>query len=276
MKKDVCWLLAIVLTAYLVVLQLVMESSYPVVTEINTGKQKISLQLIRSFEGDGDCPVIFPIGDIAVKGHLVYNLKSDTLNQVKRDFKREGDKLTSYLPQQLPGTEMEYRVFLEREKAKIDVNNGKPVVIKFKGKVPLYLILVNAFCIITVLLLSSLTGFYALFNVRSYRWIIYILLISSLFLSLFLFPLVQKYSLNRWSYMPKMWSLHTKLLLTSLIWVITALLSLFVKKLRRLWLILASIITCVLFLIPHPDSSEHVKITFGLLRKNLIDLLQLF
>jgi hypothetical protein len=253
-----------------------MESSYPVVTEINTGKQKISLQLIRSFEGDGDCPVIFPIGDIAVKGHLVYNLKSDTLNQVKRDFKREGDKLTSYLPQQLPGTEMEYRVFLEREKAKIDVNNGKPVVIKFKGKVPLYLILVNAFCIITVLLLSSLTGFYALFNVRSYRWIIYILLISSLFLSLFLFPLVQKYSLNRWSYMPKMWSLHTKLLLTSLIWVITALLSLFVKKLRRLWLILASIITCVLFLIPHPDSSEHVKITFGLLRKNLIDLLQLF
>lgn len=276
MKKDICWLLAIVLTAYLAVLQLVMESSYPVVTEINTGKQKISLQLIRSFEGNGNCPVVFPIGDIAVKGYLLYNLKSDTLKRVKLDLTREGDKLTGHLPQQLPGTEMEYQVFLEREKAQIEVNNGKPVVIKFKGKVPLYLILANAFCIVTVLLLSSLTGFYALFNVRSYRWMIYILLISSLFLSLFLFPLVQKYALNSWSYLPKIWSLNTKILLTSLIWVITALLSLFMKKLRRIWLILASIITCVLFLIPHPDTSQHVNITFGLLRKNLIDLLQLF
>jgi hypothetical protein len=276
MKKDICWLLAIVLTAYLAVLQLVMESTYPIVTEVNTGKQKISLQLIRSFEGDQACPIIFPIEDIAVKGYLRYNLKSDTLKDEKVDLKREGDKLIGYLPGQVPATEMEYRIFLEREKIPLTVNEGKPVAIKFKGKVPLYLILANGFFITLVLLLSSLTGFYAVFGIKSYRWMIYLTVISSLFLSIFLYPLVQKYSLNIWSYMPKIWSLDSKILLASLIWLIALLLSLFLRKLQRIWPVFASIITIGLFLIPHPNTHEPVKITFDLLQKNFVALMQLF
>ena len=105
MKKEVSCLLAIVITAYIAILQLIMESTYPVVTEVNTGKQKISVQLIRSYEGDKDCPIILPVEDIAVKGYLMYNLKSDSVNQKKIDLKREGDKLIGYLPAQMPSTE---------------------------------------------------------------------------------------------------------------------------------------------------------------------------
>lgn len=276
MKKDISWLLAIVITAYLAVLQLVMESNYPITTEVNTGKQKINLQLIRTFEGGEDCPIVFLIEDIEVKGYLLYNLKSDTLKQERVNLKREGDKLIGYLPGQAPATEMEYCVLLNREKTSITVNDGKPVIIKFKGKVPSYLILANGFLLTMVLLLSSLVGFYAAFGVKSYRWVIYLTLISSVVLSLFLYPLVQKYSLNTWTYVPKMWSLDAKLLLTSLIWIITVLLTLFFRKFKRLWTIIASVITIVLFLVPHPNTHEPVKITFDLLQKNFIALLQLF
>jgi len=275
MKKEVSWFLTIVITAYVAMLQLIMESAYPIITEVNTGKQKINVQLIRSYEGDKDCPIILPIEDIAVKGYLIFNLKSDSVNQKKIDLKREGDNLIGYLPAQIPSTDVEYRVFLEREKTSLVVNDGKPITIKFKGKVPHYLIFSNGLLITLVILLSNLTGFFAVFGIKSYRWMIYLTLISFLFLNFFLHPLVQKYSLNNWSYSLTVWSLNSKIFFASLIWMITLLL--FQRKNYRLLPIFASIITVVIFLIPHHTVGEEpVKITLDLLERNFLTLLQLF
>ncbi len=289
MKKEISWFLAIVITGYLAVLQLIMGSTSPILTEINTGKQKINIELIRSYSGESDCPIILPIQDIAVKGYLIYNFKSDSLkyqrDSVKQErdsvklerinLKREGDKLIGFIPGQIPSTEMEYRVFLEREKTEIVVNNSKPVLLKFKGQVPFYLIFLNGFLVVLVLLLSNLTGIFAVFGIKSYKWMIFLTVIAFLFLGFFISPLVQKYSLNIWSSLPKTWNLNSKIFSGSLVWLIALLFSL--KKSYRIWPIFATLISIAIFLIPHQTAGEEpVKITFSILERNFIALLQLF
>jgi hypothetical protein len=272
--KEVSWFLAVVVTLYIAILQFVMESAYPLQTEVNTGKQKINLELIRSFEGDSICPVILPITDIAISGYLIYNLKTDSLRQEKIMLRREGDKLIGFLPAQIPSTEMEYRIYLEKEKKPLIVNDNKPVLLKFKGIVPFYLIFSTCLIIAVVLFLSILTGFYAMLDIKSYKWILYLTLVSSLFLCFFLYPLYQKYSLNNWIYIPKIWNLNAKIFSISLIWSLAFLLSL--RRSNRLWTVLATFFSIIIFLIPHTNTNETVKITFNLLERNFITLLQLF
>ena len=98
MKKEICWILALVLTFYLSVLQLIMSSTFPLDAEVNTGKQKFQIQLIRSFTGTTDCPIVLPIEDISVTGYILYHLNKDSVKNIRLDFKREGDKTDKLFP----------------------------------------------------------------------------------------------------------------------------------------------------------------------------------
>jgi len=275
MKKEISWILAIIITAWLSVLQLIMGSTTPLKSEVNTGNDKIQIKLIRSFTGKTECPVKLTVADIMVSGYLLYRLKSDTLNKIKIDFKREGDKLVCFLPNQPVSTEVEYEVYLLKNKSILQVNGGKPTLLSFKGKVPFSLILYHGALIFTAIFFSTLTGLFAGFCIKSYKWMNFLSLISFAGLGLFVNPLIQKLSLDKvWSGIPHIWDLNSKILLALLVWSITIAVSLW--KTRRITSVLAAIITIAIFLIPHPYQGEiPVKITMEMIESNFIALLQL-
>ena len=165
------------------------------------------------------------------------------------------------------------RVFLQKEKTPLNVNDCKPIIIKFRGKVPLSLTLFDGLLIMFVILLSNLSGLFAAFGVKSYKWIIFLTVFSLVFLGFFVHPLVQKYSLDvLWS---KDWNINSKVLLTLIIWSIALIFS--IRKNYRIWPVIASGISFVIFLIPHQiPAGEPAKMTLDVLQRNFIALLQLF
>ena len=274
MTKEISWILAIIISAYLAVLQLIMGSTTPLKSEVNTGNEKIQINLIRSFTGNADCPVKFPVKDISISGYLLYRLKSDTINQKRIDLKREGDKLVCFLPKQPVSTEIEYEVYFVKNKSLFQVNEGKPTLLRFKGKVPVSLILYHSALIFTAILFSALTGFFAGFGIKSYKWMNYLTLISFTGLGLFVNPLIQKLSFDKiWSGIPDVWDLNSKIMLAMVVWLFTIAVSFW--KTRRITSVLAAVLTVAIFMVPHPYRKEIPVITLDQIESNFHAILQL-
>lgn len=276
MKKSISWFLAILITLSVAIFQFMMGSTYPLVTEINTGKQRIECELKRSYSGKTDCPVILPIGDIMVSGYILYRNYPSENTMSRIDFKREGDKLIAELPVQPPAGKLEYRVFIEREGTTIDVNEGKSVIIRFLGTVPIHILALHTLFIFLAMVYSTHTGILAGFGIKTYRLTTYLIVIILLGVVFLLQPLMHKYALNQWwTCLPNSWELgDNKLLLALIVWLISAYFIL--KKPRRGIVMLASIISLILFSVPHGfPGKEYEPATVEIFLRNIIPLIKL-
>jgi hypothetical protein len=277
MKEAIGWFISIVVTVSVVVFQIAMGSSGPLVTKVNTGKQRFQCELRRTFVGSEDCPVILPIADIMVSGYILYRLYPSENELSKIIFTRQGDKLVARLPNQPPSGRLEYSVFLEREGVRIDVNEGKTIIVRFLGKVPVYTLVLKSIFILLAILLSIYAGILAGLGIKTYRWAIYPVFASLLGVVFLLQPLVHKYSLNQWwTCLPNSWELgDNKLFFALIVWLLTAYYNF--KKARRGLVIVSSIISILLFSVPHGfPGSTHEQVTMEIFLRNLKPLIQLF
>lgn len=277
MKKTIVWIIAVLITFFVVVFQLMMNSTYPLSIEVNTGKQLIQAELRRSYSGKSDCPVILTVRDIMVSGYMLYRIFPSDNSMSRIDFRREGDKLIARLPRQPLSGKLQYLVILERDKKVLDLNNGNPVVITYLGKVPLYLLVMHSLVILLTVLYSTLTGLYAGFGIISWKRMTFLVIVLLLGIVFFLQPLMHKYSLNQWwTCIPKSWELgDNKLLLSLMVWLVAAYYT--VKKGWSALIILASFTSVFLFSVPHGfPGKEQNPATLEILMKNLLPLIQLF
>jgi hypothetical protein len=277
MKKSISWFIAILITVSVALFQFMMGLTHPLVTPVNIGKQVIECELNRSYSGMTDCPVILPISDITVSGYMLYKVYPSENPMSRINFIREGDKLIANLPKQPPSGKLEYSVFLEREGTPISVNNGKPVILRFFGKVPFYFLLLHSFFVLLAILYSTHTGILAGFGVKTYRWTTFLTLTILLGIVFFLQPLMHKYSLNQWwtCFPASLEPGDNKFLLALLIWLFTAYFTL--KKASPFITVLASVISLLLFAVPHGfPRSEYEPVTIEIFFKNLIPYMKLF
>jgi hypothetical protein len=277
MKKSISWFIAVLITLSVAVFQFIMGSTYPLVTEVNTGKQRIQCELRRSYSGNSDCPVVLPIRDITVSGYILYRIYPSENTMTRIDFNREGDRLKANLPKQPPSGKLEYRVFLIKEGTIIEVNEGKPVVIRFLGTVPLYILILQSLLIFLAILYSTLAGLFGCFGIKINQWRIYFIITLLLGVVFLLQPLMHKFTLNQWwtgipvSLEPG----DNKLLMALIVWVVAACLNL--KKIRPGIVILASIISLILFSVPHSFPGSGLEpVTIEVFMKNFLPLVKLF
>lgn len=277
MGKTISWFIALLITLSVAIFQFIMGSSYPLVTEVNTGKQRIECVLYRSFTGKNDCPIILPIGDITVSGYLNYKIYQSDEKMSRIDFTREGDILTAKLPNQSPAGKLEYSVVLSKEGKPIDVNDGKPIIIRFLGRVPVTILVLQSLFIFLALLLSNMTGMYAALGIKTYRLLIYIT-IASMMVALFLFqPLMHKYALNQWwTCFPNSRELgDNKILIALMVWILAMYLNF--RKSRRGVVVLAALASILILSIPHGfPGIQHDPVNMNIVQRNLLSLLQLF
>jgi len=277
MKKEISWFAAILITFTIAIFQLIMGTANPLAVQVNTGKQLLQCELTRTYNGKTDCPIILPIGDIKVSGSILYRVYPSESKMSRIDFDREGDKLIANLPSQPPSGKLEYRVFLEREGTTIYVNEGKPVIIRFLGKVPIYILILQSILIFLAILFSNITGIYAGLGIKSFKWMIYLDILILLAVIFLLQPLMHKYALNQWwTCFPNSWEAgDNKLLIALMVWLVTAYFNL--KKNRRGLVVIASIISIFMFSVPHGfPGFVHDPITLNSAMSNLLPLLQLF
>jgi hypothetical protein len=275
--KGLVWVFALLLTVAAAYYQIVTDPARPIKTELNTGIQRFSLELARTHSSSSDCPVVLQISDITVKGALLYKKypTKDTLTKV--DFKREGEKLIAYLPSQPRAGKLEYKIDLKKEGDPVKIGIKSPVVIRFKGDVPNFVSVIHFLLVFAGMLLCIVTGIYALFGFRSIKFLTIVTFIVLVVGGLVFGPIVQKYAFNEWwAGMPFGWNqTDNKTLIAILFWLMA--IEMLRKKNSAFWVVVASIVTIVIFAIPQSlFGSQLDQATGKIIQGTILPFLQLF
>lgn len=252
MKKIALWILAFLITASTAVYQRMTGPTYPISGKITIGDTDIDYELPRTHETGGDCLVQVQIQNSDIEGTLLYkrHKTADPWSEVAME--RQGDSLVGALPDQPAAGKLEYRIILSYEGQKSSLIGENPVIIRFKGHVPIWILIPHVIVMFLAMLFSARAGLEALrphSNPRKLAlWTTGLLFIGGFILG----PAVQKLAFGSlWTGFPLGYDLTDNKTLIAFIGWIIALIACRKGKPARGWVLAAAILLLVVFLIPH-------------------------
>jgi hypothetical protein len=254
MRKFLFWLLALVITVSVLIFQRLTGPTYPIQGNAELGDIELSFQLERSHVNTEDYEIKIPVPDESIAGTLYYRIFRSQDEWIEQRLKRDGDFLTGSLPKQPEAGKLEYQVILKNQNQSVSLSGNTPVVIRFKGPVPTPIIILHVLTIFAAFLFSTRAGLEALIPRSDPRklafWAVVFLFVGGMIFG----PLMQKLSFGAfWTGFPFGKDLtDTKTLLALVFWFIALWVSR--KKSRktsRRWILAASGVMLVVFLIPH-------------------------
>ncbi len=253
MKKFLLWLSAFIITVFLAYYQRVTGPTYPV-----KGKaMDVAYNLPRTHNTGKDA--CFRIKS-PYEGKVLFRHHGTSEPWKELEMKRGGDFIIGCLPSQPPAGKIDYMVFL-RIKGEEHSLRKNPVTIRFKGEVPLGILITHILIIFFAMLFASRAGLEAIFggNLKPYVcWTFYLFLLGALVLG----PIVQKYAFGVfWSGFPLGHDLtDTKVLVPILFWLFLYIRAL-KGKLKRKEVFIAWAFMLIVFLIPHSLLGSELKYT---------------
>lgn len=249
-RPAVLWTLALLVTLASAVFQRLTGPTRPLRGTAMVGESAVRFRLLRSHGGPGDQPVRIVAADPAVSAAVAWRRfpTDDTWRLVP--MTRQGDALEAALPHQPPAGKLEYQVRLAKGSSSAVVPE-RPAVTRFKGEVPLPLLLCHVAAMFGAMLLSTAASLFALGGAGAARRLG---LLAALVLAVggfVLGPLVQRCAFGAlWTGIPFGWDLtDNKTLFASLAWA-WALLAMR-RGPARLAIVAAAVVTLVIFAIPH-------------------------
>lgn len=259
MRRPVSlWIFALIITLASAVYQRMTGPSYPSRGKVKLGSGEVSFKLPRT-QGDGDAEVRVPVADAAVTGQVVWKRYKTKDAWTTLAMAREGGDLVARLPHQPPAGKLMYRVVLQQEMERVSLG-GAPVVIRFKGEVPLPVLIVHVICMFGGMLFSTRAALEYFSPAPNYSWLILVTVALLSVGGLVLGPVVQKYAFDAyWTGWPFGTDLtDNKTAVAWLAWVIAWL------KMRRnagawRWVVGAAVVTMVVFGIPHSAFGSELK-----------------
>ena len=250
LKKTLIWIFAVTLTISAAFYQRLTGPTHPQRTKATLAGQTYQFKLLRSFDGEGDCPIIIAIADKEVSGTLEFRIFPQKVDFTKLPMKRDGENLSASLPHQGMAGKLEYKITLNKGAEQVELNNGSATVIRFKGYVPSIILIPHILIMFLAMLFSNVAGVFALFKIPSLKMMkitLWTIFVGGLIMG----PLVQKYAFNElWAGVPYGWDLtDNKTLIAFVAWMIAFL---FCRKQEsRYWVVIASVVTLGIFSIPH-------------------------
>ena len=251
-KTIVLWFLALLLTVGSAVYQRMTGPTYPLNIKVKAGTESLKFQLLRSHSTSSDYIVTILSTDTLLKGELFWKRYKTKDDWTFQKLIHNGKELKGNLPAQPPAGKLEYYLKLFYEGNEIVVNKNEPVIIRYKGDVPDSILIPHIIFMFAAMFVASRAGFEAIFRRKNIKNLAY-WTTALLFLGGFVFgPLVQQYAFGAlWTGFPFGYDLtDNKTLIALLFWLI-ALYALYKEKKERLWVIVASVVMFIVFLIPH-------------------------
>lgn len=251
MKKSLFWFLAVVITLGAAVYQRMTGPTHPLRGKVVVSGTEVRFKLPRSAETVRDAEVALP-APAPLEGYLDYKRFKTEDPWTRVPLVREGGRLVGRLPKQPAAGKLLYTVGLTAGEAATPLAGGKPAVIRFKDSVPAWVLIPHILVMFTGMLLSTAAGLAALDKKRNPRrfvlWTVALLFAGGLILG----PLVQKFAFGvAWSGFPLGMDLtDNKTLIAFLFWV-AALIAGRKGKAARPFVLAASLVTLLVYLIPH-------------------------
>ncbi|MCD6091524.1 MAG: hypothetical protein J7J72_08495 [Bacteroidales bacterium] len=256
------WIFTIIFTLGIAVYQRATGPTYPKKADVTLGTQTYNFKLLTTFGGELDAPISLKVPS-NVKGMVKYRHYRSQEEWTGLKMKYDGASLNAFLPNQPPAGKLEYVVSLELEGKNYTVNED-PVVIRFKGAVPLFILIPHVILMFLAMLFSTRTGLEALG--KGHRTFKYtkITLITLGLGGMILGPLVQLYAFgDLWTGWPfgGDWT-DNKTLFAFIFWVI-AFFVLRKNRNNRLWPIIAFVALLAIYLIPHSMGGSELDLETG-------------
>jgi hypothetical protein len=261
MKRFLFWLLAVLITLASAVYQKRTGPTYPLRVKASVGGSLMSVELPRSAESKEDLKIALPVPAPA-EGYLEYKRYKTDDAWVREPLVRREAELLGFLPKQPAAGKLLYRVHLVAGGGETLVGGEEPVIVRFKDSVPLWLLIIHIIVMFAGMLAATAAGLAALDKKRHPRrfvlWAAGLIFVGGFILG----PLVQKYAFGMfWSGFPVGMDLtDNKTLITVLFWI-AALVAGRKGKPARAMVLIAAIVTLVVFLIPHSLLGSELKYT---------------
>ncbi|MBN1107220.1 MAG: hypothetical protein JXR66_04115 [Bacteroidales bacterium] len=268
MKKILLWFLAFIITIVAALYQRKTGPTYPKRISVEINDSIYDLKLVRSLGLDERPEVRIRVYDTTVKAVLYYKrfktndaytsvpfiyreypVNSFVMNKIFGINEEKG--LYAQIPQQAPAGKIEYYLEISDSQRSITLPEDNPVIIRFKGAVPSSVLTPHILIMFLAMLLSTVSGLFALAGIASFRhlgiWTLILLTAGGMILG----PVVQKYAFGSfWTGVPLGWDLtDNKTLIAFLFWIMAVILNR--KHHRPLFTVLASVILLIVYSVPH-------------------------
>ncbi len=252
MKKILFWVIAFLITASTIFYQRLTGPTHPVRGKVPVNDAEIAYKFERGHESTRDYEIELEVPDRQISGYLTYKRYKTSDSWTNIPMVRKEDSLVVSLPKQPPAGKLEYKVMLSFQEKDISLTAEESVIIRFRGPVPAAVLWAHIIIIFLGMLFSTRAGIEALDRKGNPRklvlWTLGLLFVGGLILG----PVVQKYAFGEfWTGFPLGKDLtDTKLLFAMVLWIAAAIAGRGGKPARR-WVLGASILLLIVFLIPH-------------------------
>jgi hypothetical protein len=273
-KKLLFWILSLVITLSVAVYQRMTGPTYPKSYEFELKENEYKFSLPRSQNGITDALIRLEIDNPSIEGKIFFRRFKTGEPMDTVALHRENNELVGWLPKQSAAGKLEYGLLLTDKNGAQLFQTPENIVIRFKGNVPAFVLIPHVLLIFTAMLLSNLTGIYAIANMPSYKLYTLLTLVFFLFGGMIMGPIVQKYAFGEfWTGFPFGKDLtDNKALIAFVFWII-AWMGNRKGQDRRYLVILAAVINLSISLIPHSLMGSELDYTTGEIKTGMIMLM---
>lgn len=268
MKKFILWFLAFLITITAAIYQRKTGPTYPKRIAITVNDSVTTLKLVRALSLNEKPQVKLSINDSTVKAKLfykifksegayqevpftynVYPVNSPVMNKVFHIYREKG--LFASIPQQPPAGKIQYYFEITDSHGSKTYLNDSPIVIRFKGDVPAFVLIPHILLMFVAMLFSTLAGLMSVIKYPLYKkyavWTLWLFIAGGFILG----PIVQYFAFGElWTGIPFGWDLtDNKTLIAALFWVLAVVMNR--KKERPYYVALAAVVLLLVFSIPH-------------------------
>ena len=279
MKRLIAiWLISVIFTGVFVVWQKVSGPTYEIPVNETLGDISVDGELERTCSINNELPVVIRVADPddpnpGIIGTVVWRRFPTDEPWRRKPMVYDQGMLSASLPRQPMAGKVEYTVHLTMGAESVALPETEAAVARFKGDVPLVLLLAHVAFMVLGMLFSTRSGLEALTGGPALglltRITFYLLVVGGLLLG----PLVQKFAFDAlWTGWPlgTDWT-DNKLAVGALVWLIAAIRTRQAtteNPVGRFWVILATVTILVIYLIPHSihgstydyATGEHIQV----------------
>jgi hypothetical protein len=274
MKKFILWTLAIVITVGAAIYQRHTGPTYPKEITIIVNDKPYDLKLVRSLALDENSEVKLEINDPSIKARLFYKrfLSNEEYQAVDFKFRPESKNECYFaeVPQQPAAGKIQYYLEITDLKGANVLLKETPVVIRFKGGVPAFVLVPHILLMFIAMLFSTLAGLMAAIRFPQYKiygiWTLILFTAGGMILG----PVVQKFAFGElWTGVPFGWDLtDNKTLIALLFWIFAVIMNR--KNDKPVFTIIAAIALLLVFSIPHSMFGSQLDYTTGQVTQGFI------
>lgn len=287
MKKTLIWFLAFIITLCAAYYQRKTGPTYPKTVDVKLNGKEYSLKLKRSLGLDERPEIKLGVTDTTIRAKIYYRrfktddeyssaefnyktypVKSYVMNRIFKIYEEKG--FFAEIPQQPKAGKIQYYFELTDSRGTTGLLKDNPVILRFKGSVPGYILIMHILFMFLAMLFSTLAGLMCIAKMPQYRkysiWTVVLLFAGGFVLG----PVVQKFAFGQlWTGVPFGWDLtDNKTLIVMVFWILAIIMNR--KKERPVYTILASAALLLVFSIPHSILGSQLDYKSGQVTQGLI------